>query len=132
MVARWDNVKDCPNFAEIEISVLKKLLNVLNPHSPGDLVAVEIEEIPEPQRCFVLLFSSFLLFPPSFSFPSPFEFFFFFNPSQKIKDNCIQMINGNKRHFGSQFIVELRGAYPHLTKWRFVVVVVVVVVVVMH
>ena len=50
LVARWENVKNCPNFAEIEISILKKLLAVSLPHSPGELVAVEIDDIPESHR----------------------------------------------------------------------------------
>ena len=49
-MSRWDNARKCPNFAEIEINVLKKVLEVSLPHLPGDLVAVEIEEIPEPHR----------------------------------------------------------------------------------
>ena len=49
-MSRWDNVKDCQNFAEIEISILKKLLGVTLAHSPGELVAVEIDEIPDSHR----------------------------------------------------------------------------------
>ena len=49
-MSRWENVKDCPNFAEIEISVLKRLLGVSLAHPPGELVAVEIAEIPESHR----------------------------------------------------------------------------------
>ena len=50
LVSRWENVKNCPNFAETEISILKQLLEVSLPYSPGDLVAVEIAEIPKSHR----------------------------------------------------------------------------------
>ena len=49
-MSRWESVKKCSNFMEIEVSILKKLLEVSLPHSPGDLVAVEVDEIPQPQR----------------------------------------------------------------------------------
>ena len=50
VVSRWQNVKKCPNFVDTELSILKKLLEVSLPHSPGDLVAIEVDEIPQPQR----------------------------------------------------------------------------------
>ena len=50
LVCRWDNVKKCPNFVEIEINVLKKVMQIAMPHLPGELVAVEVAEIPEPHR----------------------------------------------------------------------------------
>ena len=68
-MSRWNNARKYPNFAEIEINLLKKVLEISLPHLPGDLVAVEIEEIPEPHR-FVFFFSCdvFLLFFFSFLF----------------------------------------------------------------
>ena len=50
LVSRWENIKNCPNFAETEISMLKQLLEVSLLYSPGDLVAVEIAEIPKSHR----------------------------------------------------------------------------------
>ena len=49
-MSRWNNIKNCPNFAEMEISILTQLLEVSLPFLPGDLVAVEIAEIPESHR----------------------------------------------------------------------------------
>ena len=43
-------MRRCPKFTELEIEVLRGLLEASFPHSPGDLVAVEVHEIPQPHR----------------------------------------------------------------------------------
>ena len=50
MVSRWGYMKKFRNFVEVEMHILNKVLEVSLPHLPGDLVAVEIAEIPEPHR----------------------------------------------------------------------------------
>ena len=54
-MSRWDNIRKCPNFVEIEINILKKVLDMSLPHLPGDLVAVEVAEISEPYRFFLFI-----------------------------------------------------------------------------
>ena len=50
MLSRWKNIKNHPKLIEIEMHILTQLMELSTPHLPGDLVAVEIAEIPEPHR----------------------------------------------------------------------------------
>ena len=129
MVSRWENIKKCPNFIEIEINILKKVMRMSMPHLPGDLVAVEIAEIPEPYRfktkyyvymteresnksnnidnvdkhtpSIMHVHTNLLLQPLTFFFFFFFSFLFFFF----FLGGDLPMKNGSTTPFGTLFIV---------------------------
>ena len=70
LLSRWYSVKHCPEFANCEISMFKKVLERMICYLPGELVGVSINLIPNDDRFSFFLFFFLFLFLFLFAFSS--------------------------------------------------------------